>query len=98
MKVTVEFEDTDSLTEAEAVSNAKSLFDDARVTAGPGSGRTSEYYLYYALNSMITEEQIELYFSNVGYEPFMSALKDKTMSKVTEVLNKVIEDNENKLR
>jgi len=98
MKVVVEFEDTDSLTEAEAISNAKFLFNDARVTAGPGSNRTSDYYLYYALSSIITEEQLELYFSNVGYEPFMSALKDKTMNKVMEVLDKVIKDNENKLK
>lgn len=99
MRVKVEFEDKSAFTAEEAEKAYKLSFGkDAQVEILPHNN-TQEAYLYFALQSMITMDQLEDFYEFFphGYPDRIDALKERTLEKVSLILDQVIQDNESRI-
>lgn len=99
MRVKVEFEDKSAFTAEEAEKAYKLSFGkDAQVEILPHNN-TPEAHLYFALQSMITLDQLENFYEYFphGYPDKLDVLKKQTLSKVSQILDQVIQDNESRI-
>jgi hypothetical protein len=99
MKVVVEYYDSDSFLVEEVIKQAKTNYGaSASVKVLPESDTPIDY-LYFALQRLITGEQITLlYESGALYQKHLEKLRSETLYKVSEVLNEVLIDNESKIK
>lgn len=97
MKVKIEYFDHHSLLKEEIAENAKRLFGNSAYVETYPETNNSEDMLYYAIHQLITAEQLNLlYDSSTAYNISIKKLRAEILSKMEEILNQVIIDNETK--
>lgn len=98
MYVTINYHDRESFTVEEVVSAAKRNYGkNVSVTVSPESSKTNDI-LYFALQSVITQDQLSLFFDNQDtYAKEIHKLRADILYLVQETMDKVIIDNEAKL-
>lgn len=98
MRVELTYIDNESLVIDEVVKNAKRMYGPGvSVKVLPESNIPNDM-LYFALQQIITHEQLSLFYNNSkeAYRNEMKKLKSDILFRVEEVLDSVILDNENK--
>jgi hypothetical protein len=94
MKVTDSYQDNESYTIQEAKQKVKSIFgEEAVVDVRPDSSEINSY-LYYALQAIITPEQISEFFDG---DNNLDRVRSSTLDIVSKMVERVIIDNEEKL-
>lgn len=98
MRVTIECVDRTAFTPEEIIANARRIHgNSATVTVLPESNRTKDF-LYFAIQSMITQQQLSLFFDNKDtYAIELQKLRADILYSIQEVMDNVIIDNESKL-
>ena len=98
MKVTITYYDNDSLTIEEVVARAKHAYGDfVEVSVQPTSNKPSDM-LYFALQQMLTHEQLSIFFDDKNQYPGkLAKLRSDTLASVQKELSAVIKDNEIKV-
>jgi hypothetical protein len=98
MKVTITYYDNDSLTIEEVVARAKHAYGDfVEVSVQPTSNKPSDM-LYFALQQMLTHEQLSIFFDDKNQYPTrLAKLRSETLAAVQKELSSVIKDNEIKV-
>lgn len=98
MEVNIRYHDNHSLTVEEVVRNAQeALGSRVKVECRPDSHLPDDY-LTFALHQLLTHEQISLFFERgVDYNTEVTKLRAKVLSKVAEIADQVILENESKL-
>ena len=95
MKVTITYYDEDSLTIEEVVLRAKNNYGEfIDIDVQPTSNKPNDI-LYFALQQMITHEQLSLLFDDKNlYSKKLANLKQETIIQVMQELSAVVRDNE----
>jgi len=98
MQVTVSYYDNDSFLIEEVIRQAKTNYgNQAQVRVAPDSDTPIDH-LYFALQRLITGDQLSLlYDSGAMYPKDLAKLRSEILRKITEVLDDVIIDNESRL-
>jgi hypothetical protein len=98
MQVHIKYYDADSLTQEEVVSQAhRNYGNNIKVTVSP-MGSTPHDYVYFAIQQIITHTQLSHFFSDKEqYHKKMQELRTETLVKLTELLDTVIIDNEDRI-
>jgi hypothetical protein len=98
MQVKINYIDREAFTIEEIVANARRVYgQSATVTVLPESNRNKDF-LYFALQNMITQQQLSLFFDNKDtYAIELQKLRADILYSVQEVMDSVIIDNESKL-
>jgi hypothetical protein len=98
MQVIVKYHDNDSFLIEEIVKQAKTNYGAAASVKVLPESDTPIDYLYFALQRLITGDQLSLlYESGELYPQHIDRLRNEILYKVGEVLNEVIIDNESRL-
>jgi len=98
-KVNISYIDNSLLTADEVVRTAKDIHGANTLVEVTARNDSPEAHLYFAIQKLITEEQISIFFEYYPhlYEPKLDEIKEKVISKVTDVFYKVVKDNEEKV-
>lgn len=98
MQVNISYYDRESFTVDEVVASARRNYGrNVQVTVTPESSKVEDI-LYLALQSLITQDQLSLFFDNKDtYSQELSKLRSDVMLKVREIMDLVIIDNEARL-
>lgn len=98
MKVKLTYNDNDSLLVEEVIKTAHQNYGErVQVEVEPESSTPMDY-LYFAIQRLITGDQITLlYESGANYQKDLATLRSETMYKLGEVLNEVLSDNEHRI-
>ncbi len=98
MKVTISYHDRESFTVDEVVSAARRNYGrNVEVVVTPESSK-AEDILYLALQNMITQDQLSIFFDNKDtYSKELQKLRSDVLYKVQEIMDLVIVDNEARL-
>ena len=98
MEVTIKYNDDTSLTVEEVVKHATVNYGkNARVEVLPDSAKPHDL-IYFAIQCIITNNQISLlYDDKLGYNKSIKTLRAETLSKLEELLDQVIVDNETRI-
>lgn len=98
-KVNIQYVDSKSLTAEEVARIAKDIHGKDAVVEVTSINDSIESHLYHAIQKMITEEQVGLFFEFYPhlYEPKLDELKSKVMTKVQDVFYQVVKDNEERV-
>lgn len=99
MKITVEFEDNTSFTAEEAIASNKHAFGNNTVVKTGPRNSTPEAHIYYAVQNLITQDQIEAYFELYPhlYPQKLEEIKSNLLVTISDIIDSVIEDNEKKV-
>lgn len=99
MKVVVEYEDTDSLVPDEVINHNLEYFGPGTSVKVTPTHDDPLSHIYYGIQGLLTFEQIQLFYdSGPLYKQHISELRDEILEKLEIELNRVIIDNEAKLR
>lgn len=98
MNVTLTYHDNESFTVEEVVSAARRNYGkNVAVSVTPESNKPDDM-LYFALQSIITQDQLSLFFDNKDtYTKELQKLRTCVMHDVQAMMDSVIMDNETKL-
>ena len=98
MQVTLKYYDTESLTVEEVVRQAEHNYGKAtKVEVSPESFKPHDL-IYFGLQQIITHRQLSLlYDDKFGYQKSLQDLRNETLTKMGEILDQVIIDNESKV-
>lgn len=98
MQVVITYSDETALTASEVRATAEATYGKkAKVQVLPDSSIPDDY-IYFGIQQRITAEQISLYFDDrATYGPRLQALRARILSRLTEILDTVILDNEAKI-
>ena len=98
MKVTITYHDNDSFTVEEVVKHAIHNYGRAaQVEIMPESTMAYDH-IYFGLQQLITHEQLSLlYDRDAAYQSDLKKLREQVLYKVTEIIDRVIIDNESKV-
>lgn len=97
-KVTVQYEDTTSLTIEEIVKQAEANYGKLTTVEVTSSSQLPHDQLYWAIQQIITRQQISLLFDRTGsYNNDIKKLKLEVVKDITEIVDQVILDNEAKV-
>lgn len=99
MKVIVEYEDRDSLVPDEIIDHNIEYFGPGTTVKLAPTYNDPMAYIYFGIQGLITFEQIQL-FHDAGhqYKQKINELREEILDKLEIELNRVIIDNEAKLR
>lgn len=98
MKVHITYHDNESLTVEEVVAAANNNYGNkVQVEIVPESNLAYDH-IYFGLQQLVTQTQISLmYEKNSNYQVELQKLRERTLYKVTEIIDQVIIDNEVKV-
>jgi hypothetical protein len=97
MQVTVEYNDSASLTTEEIVKRAQQNYGKhVAVKVMPDSFKPHDL-IYHGLSQMITHEQMGIFYDSDSYQTDLATLRAEVLSKVAELIDQVIIDNEGKV-
>lgn len=98
MKVTIKYNDDTSLTSEEVVKQVQHLHGkNASVHVEPDSYAAHDL-IYFALQQMLTYRQLSLLYDNkYSYQKDIKVLRAEVLSKVEELVDSVIIDNESRV-
>ena len=96
-KITLTFEDNESLTSKEIEDSLRSVYgNNADIEISPGSNSPSAF-IYHGISELLTPEQAHIFFDEPElYEKKLQGLRRDTIKKILYILNDVIMDNEEK--
>jgi hypothetical protein len=99
MKVTIEYNDNDSFTMEEVVKQAIHNYGKSVVVdVAPDSSKPHDL-IYFGIQQVMTHRQLSLLFDDkLGYAKSLQALRNEVLNKLTEILDQVIIDNEDKVQ
>lgn len=96
--VTINYQDDTSLTIEEIVKQAEINYGKLAVVEVTSSSQLPHDQIYWALQQIITKDQISLIFDkSCNYQKSLQTLKEKTIKDIIEILDQVILDNETKV-
>jgi hypothetical protein len=99
MKINVEYEDTDSLVPDEVAAHNIDYFGPGTTVKITPTHEDPLSYIYFGIQGLVTFEQIQLYHdSGPLYKQHLNHLREEILYKLEIELNRVIIDNEAKLR
>lgn len=99
MQITVQFKDNTSFNKKDAETTYSNMFDGLTVVTTAPNNDSPEEHIYYALQALITEDQINAYYDQEFQYDVEEAKIIKNVSKIiSNVLKKVLEDNLKKCR
>jgi hypothetical protein len=98
MNVTITYSDSESLTVEEVVKTAQGNYGKL-VTVNISPESTMAYdYVYFGIQQLMTHRQISLmYEKGANYQNSIKNLRAEILSKLTEITDQVIVDNESKI-
>jgi hypothetical protein len=98
MKVKITYHDTDALTVEEVVAQATHNYGKmAQVEVMPESTMAYDH-IYFGLQQLVTHEQLSLLFDNsASYQQDIKRLREQVLYKVTEILDQLLVDNEDRV-
>ena len=98
MKVKLTYHDNQSFTADEVIRQAKHNYGSGvAIEVYPESNNATDI-LYFAIQQMITHEQLSILFDNANsYQFDIKKLRSEILFKIEEVLDEVIIDNEHKV-
>jgi hypothetical protein len=98
MHITITYNDTESFTKEEVVRQAIHNYGkSANVDVMPDSTNAHDF-IYFGIQQIITHEQLSLLFEkNSTYNTNIKKLREEILYKITEILDSVIIDNEDKV-
>jgi len=95
MKVSIAYHDTDSLTVEEIVRRAESNYGKSIVVEITPESTLAYDHIYFGLQQLLTHEQISIFFDKgANYQLEIGNLRARVLSKVQEIVDQVIVDNE----
>jgi len=98
MKVILEYNDMDSLVPDEIISQNLDYFGPGTTVKVAPTYETANAYIYFGIQGLMTQEQIELYHdAGALYKAKLALLREDILGKLEIELNRVIIDNEAKL-
>ena len=97
MKVTITYQDTESLTKEEILNDAKSRYGNGvSVSIIPPSDEPWDL-IYFALQNLLTYDQLNAYYDDGPlYKDKLGIIKNSIIARFSDELNQVIKDNEAK--
>ena len=97
-KVTIKYEDNDSLTVEEIVKQAELNYGNRAVVEVTANSQIPHDQIYWALQQIVTPTQIGIMFDKTcDYSQEVKTLKNQVLAKVSEILEQVVLDNEVKM-
>lgn len=98
-KVKISYIDNTVLTAEEAARMAKDIHGKNAVIEVTPPNDSIGSHLYYSIQKLITEEQIDIFFEYYPhlYEPKIEELKNKVLTRVQDIFYQVVKDNEEKV-
>jgi hypothetical protein len=98
MKITLTYHDNDAFTIEEVVKQAEHCHGkNVRVEVMPESTKPHDL-IYFGIQNIITHQQLSmLYDDKFGYQASLQKLRNETLTKISEILDQVIIDNESKV-
>ena len=98
MKVQITYHDNESFTVEEVVKQATHHYGKlAQVEVMPESTMAYDY-IYFGLQQLITHEQLSMLFDKgASYQQDLKKLREQVLYKVTEIIDQVIVDNEDRV-
>lgn len=98
MKVTITYHDSNALTVEEVVSQATHNYGKmAQVEVMPESTMAYDH-IYFGIQQLVTHEQLSLLFDrNASYQHDIKRLRADVLYKLTEILDQVLVDTEDKV-
>ena len=97
-KVTIKYEDNDSLTVEEIVKRAEIAYGNRAVVEISANSQIPHDQIYWALQQIVTLRQIEIMFDkSKDYDKEIKILKTEIYTKLVEILDQVVHDNEDKM-
>lgn len=98
MKVKITYHDTDALTVEEVVAQATHNYGKmAQIEVMPESTMAYDH-IYFGLQQLVTHEQLSLLFDNsASYQQDIKRLREQVLYKVTEILDQLLVDNEDRV-
>jgi len=98
MKVTLTYHDDTSLTVEEVVKQARHLHGPSVKTEVYADSLAPHDLLYFALQQIVTYRQLSLLYDNkYSYQTDIKVLRAEVLSKLEEILDSVIIDNESRV-
>ena len=98
MQVTIQYTDSSSLLLAEIVRNAKHSFgENTQVTVGPDSNKASDI-IYFGVQQLITSDHLSLIYDSENYNKDLPKFRAQIITKLGEILDQVLIDNETRVR
>lgn len=98
MKVKITYHDTESFTIEEVVKQAVANYGRAAEIEIMPESTLAYDLIYFGLQQLITHEQLSLLFDRGGgYQHDIKKLREQILYKVTEIIDQVIVDNEDKV-
>lgn len=98
MKVKITYHDNESFTVEEVVKQATHNYGKlAQVEVMPESTMAYDH-IYFGLQQLITHEQLSMLFDKgASYQQDLKKLREQVLYKVTEIIDQVIVDNEDRV-
>lgn len=98
MKVTIKYNDENALTMEEVVKLAHHNYGNKATVIVEADSPAPHDIIYFALQTIITPKQISILFdSKEEYQSKLSLLRAEVLTKVSEILDTVIIDNEDRV-
>jgi hypothetical protein len=98
MRVTIKYSDDDALTMEEVVKLAHHNYGNKATVIVEADSPAPHDLIYFALQTIVTPKQISILFdSKEEYQTKLSLLRAEILSKVAEILDSVIIDNEDRV-
>ena len=98
MKVEITYHDNESLTVEEVVRQAIHNYGKQAVVKVMPESTIAYDYIYFGLQQLVTHEQLSIYFDKgSNYQSEITKLRANILYKITEILDQVIIDNEDRV-
>lgn len=98
MQITIKYSDTESLTKEEVVRQAVHNYGRHTTVEVMPDSTNAHDLIYFGIQQIITHEQLSLLFEkNSNYNASIKTLRSNILYKLTELLDTVILDNEDKV-
>ena len=97
MQVTIKYNDASALLLAEVVRNAKHAFgENTQVRIAPDSGNPEDV-IYFGIQQLITSDHLSLLYDSIAYNKELPKFRASIITKLGEILDQVLIDNETKV-
>ena len=99
MKINIQYIDNNSFSSDEIIKNTKDLLGkDVKIDI-TSDNNSPESNIYFGIQNLVTNEQLCLFYDmgEFVYNDEISNIKNNTLKKLEQILDKVIKDNEQKI-
>lgn len=99
MKINIQYIDNNSFSSDEIIKNTKDLLGkDVKIDI-TSDNNSPESNIYFGIQNLVTNEQLCLFYDmgEFVYNDEISTVRNNTLKKLEQILDKVIKDNEQKI-